>query len=135
LIDALCQDEEGPWAKYDYRRGAPITARQISAKLKEFGIEAKNLILPGGQRPKGFERAQFEDAWSRYLSVKGSSEPQKSSSEPPLELPELPLATSELFHKTLKRNEKVQKVAQEGGISGEVSRSTPPVTGRRELRI
>ncbi len=40
LLEALYFDYEAPWATYN--RGKPITARQLSKRLKDFGIMSKN---------------------------------------------------------------------------------------------
>jgi putative DNA primase/helicase len=64
LISAVCEDEENDWATYN--RGRPITPRQFGRLLGEYGIKSKTISI-GGQKPKGFERSQFDEAWSRYL--------------------------------------------------------------------
>lgn len=64
LAQALATDEEGRWATYN--RGKPITARQIATKLNGYGIAPKNVRIDGRQA-KGYEAAQFEDAFKRYL--------------------------------------------------------------------
>lgn len=66
LINQLCLDEEQPWATYNY--GKAITPRQIASLLKEYGVKSKSIRLDYGI-PKGFEKTQFNDAFSRYLSV------------------------------------------------------------------
>lgn len=65
LIEALCADDEKPWATYN--RGKPITPRQISKRLGEYGIKPKTVRV-GYDRAKGYELGQFIDAFSRYLS-------------------------------------------------------------------
>lgn len=65
LIAALVNDEEGAWATYN--RGRPLAPRQLGKMLKAYGIASKNVRL-GYEQTKGFERAQFADAFSRYLS-------------------------------------------------------------------
>jgi hypothetical protein len=57
--------EEAPWATI--RRGEPLNARGLAQRLGKYGI------TPGYQRigeemARGYTRAQFADAWSRYLS-------------------------------------------------------------------
>jgi hypothetical protein len=64
LIDLLSADEEAPWGDW---HGAPIKPRQVSRLLKAFGIRSKSVRL-GDQTAKGYARADFADAWSRYLS-------------------------------------------------------------------
>jgi putative DNA primase/helicase len=65
LIKALCADGEKPWATY--KRGLPINPRQLASKLKGYGIHSKSIRTSDTETPKGFERHQFEDAFSRYL--------------------------------------------------------------------
>ncbi len=65
LITALCADEEQPWATL--HRGGPMTARHIANMLKEYNIKSKSIRIGPGT-PKGFEKAQFNDVFSRYLS-------------------------------------------------------------------
>ena len=64
LIDILCADFEGPWLTYS--KGRPITPRDVATLLAVFDIQSKNLRIAGGV-PKGYELAQFEDAFARYL--------------------------------------------------------------------
>jgi len=62
LIEKLVGDAEGRWKCFN--RGAAISPRQLSAKLRPFGIRSKSV---GPTRLKGFEREQFAEAFSRYL--------------------------------------------------------------------
>lgn len=66
LIKALCEDEEKRWATFN--RGHQITPRQISAKLKGYGILSKTIRIGYGDTPKGFMLDQFKEAFSRYLA-------------------------------------------------------------------
>ena len=66
LLELLFQDEEAPWATWN-RGGNPLTPRQLAKRLKEYGIYSKNLWIGAGHVPKGYERTQFEEAWSRYI--------------------------------------------------------------------
>lgn len=63
LIAALCEDSEKPWDTYN--RGKPISPRQLSNRLKEYGIKSKDIRI-GYENKKGFEKSQFADAWKRY---------------------------------------------------------------------
>ena len=66
MLDALTDNDEAPWRTY--YRGNPINARQLGKRLKEYGISSKDLKLSPGYVRKGFDRAQFEDAFRRYLT-------------------------------------------------------------------
>jgi len=65
LIKALCEDEEAGWATYN--RGKPITPRQVSKRLKEYGINSKPIRFGYDGVQKGFDIDQFGDAFARYL--------------------------------------------------------------------
>jgi putative DNA primase/helicase len=66
LLDALCEDEEAAWCTYN--KGKPLSARQLSKRLSEYGISSKNVRLEKHGNPqKGFELSQFHDAFARYL--------------------------------------------------------------------
>jgi len=66
LIEALCVDDEAPWATYNkYGKDPKITARNLGELLKPYGISSINLIRGRG-RPKGYLKLAFKDAFSRY---------------------------------------------------------------------
>jgi len=65
LLDALLADEEKQWATW--RGGKPMTPRNLSKKLGEYGIRSK-AMRDGYHVSKGFDRDQFLDAFTRYLS-------------------------------------------------------------------
>jgi len=69
LVDRLNQLDDRPWA--DHRHGKGITAAWFAARMKEFDV------VPGGpywffidgrsKQARGYRRANFADAWNRYL--------------------------------------------------------------------
>jgi hypothetical protein len=66
IIERLVGMEEKPWSEYG-RAHKPISAKQLAALLRGFGIfsvEVHPELLPHG---KGYKRQQFADAWGRYL--------------------------------------------------------------------
>lgn len=65
LIAALCEDEESAWATY--HRGKPLSGRQITTQLSGYKIGSKSIRI-GHEVSRGFELAQFHDAFARYLS-------------------------------------------------------------------
>jgi putative DNA primase/helicase len=67
LIRALCDDDEKAWATYN--RGNPISPRQLANKLKGYGITSTTLRFRHTGLAKGYERKQFEEAFSRYIPV------------------------------------------------------------------
>ena len=71
LRDRLKEDSERPWASWG-KGDTGITARALAGLLRDFDVKAKQLWIDGANR-RGFEREQFEDAWSRYLPDLGLS--------------------------------------------------------------
>jgi len=65
VIETLVKDTEAPWVTWN--RGKPLGARQLAKLLEPYGIKTKNLKF-GMHTLKGFELAQFEDAFARYLA-------------------------------------------------------------------
>lgn len=65
LLKRLTEDESAPWQTWN--RGKPMTARQLGRRLGEFGIDAATVHIDRFDKPKGYRRDQFSDAWSRYL--------------------------------------------------------------------
>ena len=77
LIKELCDDDEKSWATYN--RGQPIKPRQLAKRLAEYGIASKTIRTSSYSTPKGYERTQFEDAFTRYLSLPTSATAQQAS--------------------------------------------------------
>ncbi|MGE4403182.1 MAG: DUF3631 domain-containing protein [Desulfobulbus sp.] len=65
LIKALCDDDEKAWATYN--QGNPVSPRQLANKLKGYGITSTTLRFRHTGLAKGYERRQFEEAFSRYI--------------------------------------------------------------------
>lgn len=66
LLEHLCGDDEAPWATWT--KGRPMTPRQLSKRLGDFGITSKPLRDISGVF-KGYELSDFKDAFNRYLKV------------------------------------------------------------------
>ena len=64
LLTDLKGMEESPWAVI--RRGEPLDARGLSQRLRKYDIKP-DLQRIGDEVLRGYTRAQFADAWSRYL--------------------------------------------------------------------
>jgi hypothetical protein len=47
------------------------TPTKLARELKPFGIYPKSIRI-GDKTPKGYERSQFQDAWSRYVKPEQS---------------------------------------------------------------
>ena len=77
LIEALCADDEKPWATYN--RGKPISPKQIATRLKGYGIKSKDVRIGRITGKKGFLLDDFEESFSRYLSKNDVVTPPVSS--------------------------------------------------------
>jgi hypothetical protein len=64
LLNGLADLDESPWATI--RKGEALDSRGLSFRLQKYGIGPKAHKV-NGEVFKGYSRAQFEDAWSRYL--------------------------------------------------------------------
>ena len=67
LVKKLVELDDRPWA--DWKHGKPITARAVADRLKPFGI----VPTKNEQDDRGYYRARFEDAWTRYPPFKPSN--------------------------------------------------------------
>jgi hypothetical protein len=79
LVKALCGLDESPWRSI--RKGEALDARSLAVRLGKYGIGSKS------QRHnetvfKGYARAQFDDAWTRYLPAPTPSETAVTSVTP-----------------------------------------------------
>jgi putative DNA primase/helicase len=67
ILRGLAGLEERSWGAYGDRAPRELTDRDLASLLKPFGI-GSSTIRTGAGTIKGYKRAWFEDAWSRYLS-------------------------------------------------------------------
>ena len=63
ILAALIALEESPWGDL---KGKPLTDRGLARRLRRYGIRPK-VIRFGQTTARGYEKADFKDAWSRYL--------------------------------------------------------------------
>jgi Protein of unknown function (DUF3631) len=77
LVARLKEDPEAPWAEWN--RGKGLTQNSLAALLgggggrgrrgkRGYGIHSQTVHPPGQSHGRGYRWAQFEDAWSRYLT-------------------------------------------------------------------
>lgn len=64
VVEYLVKLDDRPWPAWN--RGRPIAPPQLATLLRRFKIKPKALRSPSHVF-KGYEEAQFLDAWSRYL--------------------------------------------------------------------
>ncbi|MGH3823258.1 MAG: DUF3631 domain-containing protein [Pseudonocardiaceae bacterium] len=63
LLERLTSDREAPWADYG---PAGLTAMKLGVLLREYDIRSATIRFPGLGQAKGYQRADFTDAWTRY---------------------------------------------------------------------
>jgi hypothetical protein len=63
LLDRLKSDPDAPWLDYG---PTGLTAAKLGALLREYDIRSANIRFPDDTQAKGYKRADFADAWTRY---------------------------------------------------------------------
>lgn len=79
IVERLAKMEERSWA--EWRRGQPMTAPQLAAALRPFGIRP-GTIRTGAETVKGYHKTAMVEAWERYLPASTPSLPAGGGSEP-----------------------------------------------------
>jgi putative DNA primase/helicase len=79
IVDALVEMEDRPWA--EWKHGRPLSKNSLARLLKPFKIKSRNIRI-GLDTPKGYEREQFNDAFSRYLPPLASAPPFQTATTP-----------------------------------------------------
>jgi len=107
LLAWLTEDDERPWVRFDH--GKSLNARILAEMLKPFGTLEHpiqpHMVRIGGATGKGYDRDDFEEAFSRYL-------------------PPLPPSPSE----TPPQPSHPSQPAPAAGISSETDQAHPSVT-------
>jgi len=88
LLAGLNAMADRPWPEWSH--GKPLTARGLARLLKPFGIGPKTVRLSPTNTPKGYDRADFEDAFSRYLPAEKATAPQPAPAQEKGEVPHPP---------------------------------------------
>jgi hypothetical protein len=66
IIDRLTEDPETPWAEWS--RGRPISEKGVAHLLHEYRIVSRT-VGPRGAEAKGYRKADFREAWERYVEA------------------------------------------------------------------
>lgn len=64
LVEMLCGMTDRPWP--EARKGKPITETWLARRLHDFGLTSRTIRIHD-DRAKGYELADFTDAFARYL--------------------------------------------------------------------
>jgi len=89
LLMELNNIEVSPWVSWS--KGKGLDARGLARLLRPFKIETHNLRLHDGLVVKGYERADFEESWSTYLSPLPAATPLQAAQTQATNGPEHPL--------------------------------------------
>jgi hypothetical protein len=81
LIEQLCEIVPRPWAEYG-KNDKEITQHQLARLLKPLGIPTQK-VASGDTRVNGYFRADFEEAFERYLGAKADSPSSNSDTRTP----------------------------------------------------
>jgi putative DNA primase/helicase len=89
ILDVLTKMEDRPWP--EWRRGHPLTPSSLSKLLKPYAIAPKQMRTGAGV-VRGYDRADFEEAWARYTpsAVTGASDVYRYAPSNPLHANPLP---------------------------------------------
>jgi hypothetical protein len=63
ILKRLHEIEEAPWRDL---KGKSLDDRGLARRLRQYGIKSRTVRI-GEATPRGYERADFVDAWSRYI--------------------------------------------------------------------
>lgn len=64
IVDALCAMTDRPWP--EAHKGKPISPTWLARRLNEFGVKSRDIRI-GNENLKGYEAADFTEAFQRYL--------------------------------------------------------------------
>ena len=67
LVAKLIADPERPWV--EWKRGRPLTQKQLGRLLKPFGICSETVHPPGLPHGRGYQRVRFEEVWEAYCPL------------------------------------------------------------------
>lgn len=81
LLALLLAEEESPWGDLGYRK--KLDAHLLAKMLRPYGIGSSSVRLPDGSTPKGYKRADFHDAWERYLPKPATGATSATSEDSP----------------------------------------------------
>jgi putative DNA primase/helicase len=70
LVETLCAMSYRPWP--EAHKGKPISETWLARRLHAFGVSPKTLRI-GDDRAKGYETADFAEAFARYLPAEGQT--------------------------------------------------------------
>jgi hypothetical protein len=125
IIERLTEDPEKPWAEWS--RGRPISEKGVAHLLHEYCIVSRT-VGPRGAEAKGYRKADFKDAWERYLAeAEKAGEPAGVPAQPSKR-------RSPSGDYILAENSAVEGVTFDGRKTGGTLMKSTPSTFRRERK-
>jgi hypothetical protein len=121
ILAGLLDLEESPWSDI---RGKALDARSLARRLSRYQVASKTVRV-GDRTPKGYDRGDLSDVWSRYLpdvadvADVADGEPQRGTQE----LPFVALAEDALIHSS-----KCKKGSSQGDFGSSDSTHLSPST-------
>lgn len=70
ILEALRNLQEAPWGDL---KGKPLDSRKLSTLLQPYGIKSKQVKM-NQVNQRGYDRADLQDAWTRYLPLREEPE-------------------------------------------------------------
>jgi hypothetical protein len=112
LLDDLAKLEGRPWGEAS--KGRPLTSHHLGRLLRRFEIRPGTIRLNDGTTPKGYMRADFEDAWTRYIpsaSATSATSTKAKGNPGGNETPQAAKVADPVRHETARRSAHVADVA------------------------
>jgi hypothetical protein len=75
MLQRLHERDDAPWGEF---KGRPLSEIQLSSMLREYDIKPQRVRIDGSQL-RGYLRADFVDAWNRYLPLPSPGNPSHPS--------------------------------------------------------
>lgn len=72
ILDHLNNLKESPWSEVN--KGKPLNDRGLAQRLRQYEVKPK-VIRVGSTTPRGYTRADLQDAWNRYLPTPPTEPP------------------------------------------------------------
>jgi Protein of unknown function (DUF3631) len=124
IIERLIADPEKPWPEWS--RGKPINDKGLADLLGTYSIRSRT-VGPSDARSKGYRKADFEDAWERYLTPQRETERKEEDDQ----TPNLPFTRSpHCNHSTFAENSLVHRPSCEREKNGHFYNEINAVNGR-----
>ncbi|WP_205669072.1 DUF3631 domain-containing protein [Amycolatopsis suaedae] len=80
LLKRLRAMPESPWGEYG---PTGLSAMKLGSLLREYDIRSTTIRFPGAGQAKGYQRADFADAWGRYCPDSSPSEADEAGGSRP----------------------------------------------------